>query len=96
MHENHPERKIQQKNLDISSLFASRLRCWRKSRQIPIKQIAADLNVSVAVVSSWEHGTRFPSVTNLENISAYTGIPVWQFFYEIMPNELEKNPFYDE
>lgn len=44
--------------------------------------MALDLNVSIAIVSAWENGTRFPSVAHLEQLSAYLGIPVCHLLYQ--------------
>lgn len=57
------------------NLFANRLREWRRHRQIPLKQMAADLGVSIAVVSAWENGNRFPTAEHFEQLAKYTGIP---------------------
>ena len=65
----------------VVALFSLRVRRWRKARKILLKQMACDLGVSVSLVSAWENGVRFPSVANLQLLSAYTGIPVCQFFY---------------
>ena len=43
--------------------------------------MACDLGVSVSVVSAWENGVRFPSISHLLRLSAYTGVPVCQFLY---------------
>jgi transcriptional regulator with XRE-family HTH domain len=66
---------------DLGAAFAYRLRRWRTERRIPLKRMAADLGVSLSVISSWEHGTRFPSLKHLEAVSKYTGIPACQFLY---------------
>ncbi|MGA2243047.1 MAG: helix-turn-helix transcriptional regulator [Verrucomicrobiota bacterium] len=71
-------------NDDLESpqyLMARWLRAWRRQRGIPLKQMAADLGVSSSVISAWENGRRFPSVTNLAALSSYTAVPVCQFLY---------------
>jgi transcriptional regulator with XRE-family HTH domain len=65
----------------LVALFSVRLRRWRQSKGIPLKRVAADLGVSISVISAWENGEYFPSAAHLEQVSAYAGIPVWQFFY---------------
>jgi transcriptional regulator with XRE-family HTH domain len=71
----------QEMQLAVVALLSTRLRRWRKSRRLPLKQMASDLGVSISLVSAWETGARFPSATHLEQISAYTGVPICQFFY---------------
>lgn len=61
--------------------FSQRLRDWRASRKLPLKHVARDLGVSVSIISEWEHGNRFPSVTNLEAVSRYIGLPVCCLLY---------------
>ena len=61
--------------------FSQRLREWRASQKLPLKHVARDLGVSVSIVSEWEHGNRFPSVTNLEAISRYLELPVCCLLY---------------
>ena len=70
-----PERRL-------VAAFAGRLRHWRRTRRIPLKQMAGELGVSTAIVSAWENATRFPTLEHLEQISGYTGIPAWQFLYD--------------
>ena len=65
----------------LVALFAARLRLWRQSKGVPLKRVAADLGVSISVISAWENGEYFPSAAHLEQLAAYAGIPVWQFFY---------------
>lgn len=62
--------------------FAVRLRKWRKEQRKPLKEVAADLGVSIAIVSEWEHGHRFPSVKHLQSVTRYTGISASDFFAE--------------
>jgi len=71
----------QAKDVPLVAVFAARLRLWRQSKGIPLKRVAADLGVSISVISAWENGEYFPSAAHLEQISAYAGIPVWQFFH---------------
>lgn len=67
--------------LALVAAFAARLRRWRKRKHILLKQMAREMGVSIAVVSAWEKGTRFPSVAHLEQLSAYTGILACQLLY---------------
>ena len=57
------------------------MRRWRKERRIPLKQLAAELKVSLSVVSAWEKGVRFPSVTHLEQLAVYTDMPACRLLY---------------
>lgn len=65
------------------ALLSTRLRRWREMRGTPLKRVAADLHVSVAVVSAWENGTRFPPASRLAAISVYTGIPICRLLYSV-------------
>ena len=49
---------------------------------MPLKQMAAELGVSISVVSAWEQGSRFPSVHHLEKLAVYTGMSVCQLLFE--------------
>jgi DNA-binding transcriptional regulator YiaG len=60
----------------VVDAFSIRLKEWRAKEGLPLKRVAQDLGVSISIVSEWEHGHRFPSVTNLEAISHYMGLPV--------------------
>lgn len=40
-----------------------------------MKQIATELGFSVATISKWERGERFPTGHNLELLVEYTGQP---------------------
>ena len=59
---------------DIRASFATAFRNWRVKNQIPLKKIAKDLGVSIATVSTWESGKRFPTGYNFEGLVEYTGL----------------------
>ncbi len=59
--------------------FAVRLQQWRKGEGRPLKEVAGDLDVSIAIICEWEHGNRFPSVDHLYQLARYTGIPASEF-----------------
>jgi len=65
---------------DIRASFATAFRKWRVKRNIPLKKIAKDLGLSIATISKWELGERFPTGYNLELLADYTGVPVCQLF----------------
>ena len=65
---------------DIRASFARAFRNWRVKNYIPLKQIAADLGLSVSTVSSWEMGERFPTGRNFELVVDYTGVPPCKLF----------------
>lgn len=52
-----------------AELLGRRLKRLRLARRWPLKRVAAELGVSVSVVSDWERGNRFPSVENLKGLS---------------------------
>lgn len=83
---NAPEAKIKTGELSGVSRYGSRasfaiaLSNWRREKRIPIKKIAGDLGVSIATISMWESGKRFPGGYNLEILLEYTGLPPCKLF----------------
>jgi transcriptional regulator with XRE-family HTH domain len=65
----------------VVQVFARRMKEWRKDQGLPLKHVAKELGVSVSIVSEWENGNRFPSVSNLESIAKYLGMPVCCLLY---------------
>jgi transcriptional regulator with XRE-family HTH domain len=65
---------------DIRASFATAFRNWRLKSNIPLKQVAHDLGLSVATIDSWELGKRFPSGHNFERLTDYTGLPPCKLF----------------
>lgn len=63
-----------------SLAFAKRFARWRKAHKLPLKHVAAELGVSIQVVSDWEHGRRFPTGKHLARIESVTKVPLCQFF----------------
>ncbi len=61
--------------------FAARLHDWRARVRRGLKVVAADLGVSISIVSEWENGRRFPNADHLYAVSRYTGIPAWRFLH---------------
>jgi transcriptional regulator with XRE-family HTH domain len=61
-------------------VFAHHLRCWRETTGLPLKRIAYDLGVSIAIVGEWERGNRFPCARHLQSLAHYCQIPVRCFF----------------
>jgi transcriptional regulator with XRE-family HTH domain len=62
-------------------LLAKRLRTWRLQKDIPLKELAAALGISISLASAWEHGKRFPSGLQLMALAEYTGQPICRFLY---------------
>jgi len=65
---------------DIRASFATAFRNWRLKSNIPLKQVAMDLGVSIATVNSWERGKRFPTGRHFEMLTDYTGVPPCRLF----------------
>jgi transcriptional regulator with XRE-family HTH domain len=65
---------------DIRASFTLAFRNWRLKNNIPLKTIAKDLGLSIATISSWESGKRFPTGYNLEMLADYTGVPTCRLF----------------
>ena len=64
----------------VRTSFACAFGNWRRKNRIPLKQIARDLGVSIATVSLWESGKRFPGGYNFEMLVEYTGLPPCKLF----------------
>ncbi len=82
-------RQIKAQNSRLAATFAARLRIWRELRRIPLKTMAAELGVSISVISAWENGSRFPTLAHLESLSQLTGMPVSKLL------QLEEGDFSD-
>lgn len=65
---------------NASLAFGRRFARWRKSKRYPLKHVAAELGVSIQIVSDWERGRRFPSGKHLLMIESFTKVPLCQFF----------------
>ena len=65
---------------DIRACFATAFRNWRLENNIPLKQVAADLGVSVATVNTWESGKYFPIGRHFEILVDYMGVPPCRLF----------------
>ena len=65
---------------DIRKNFAIAFKKWRQRNSYLLKQIAADLGVSVNTVNLWEMGRLFPDGKNIERLSEYTGLPPCRLF----------------
>ena len=65
---------------DIRASFATAFRNWCLKENIPLKQVAADLGVSLATVSMWESGKRFPTGRHFEMLTDYTDMPPCRLF----------------
>ena len=59
-----------------AQLIGNRLKARRNLKRWPLKRVAADLKVSISVVSDWERGTRFPSAENLLQLATLYEMPV--------------------
>jgi len=65
---------------DIGASFAIAFKNWRWKNKIPLKQVAADLGLSVNTISLWELGKRFPSKRHFAVLADYTGQPPCKLF----------------
>ena len=63
----------------LVTAFAGNLCVWRKKNGVKLREVAAELDLSVSIVSEWAHGRRFPNVDHFYALSQYTGIPAWKF-----------------
>jgi transcriptional regulator with XRE-family HTH domain len=60
---------------------AQRLRDWRKTRGLALKEVAQEFGISEATWARWENASRFPSPEFIALLSEYMKIPVCDFFY---------------
>jgi transcriptional regulator with XRE-family HTH domain len=65
---------------DIRATLATAFRNWRLENNVPLKQVAVDLGVSISTVNTWESGKRFPSGRHFEMLVGYLGLPPCQLF----------------
>lgn len=65
---------------DVRTSFATAFRNWRLKNNLPLKQVAKDLGLSVSTVDSWELGKRFPTGYNFEMLVNYAGVPPCKLF----------------
>lgn len=65
---------------DIRTSFAKAFSAWRQKNNIPLKEIAAGLGLSVSTVSAWELGERFPTGEHFQALVNYTGVPPCKLF----------------
>jgi len=65
---------------DIRANFAIVFKNWRRKNRLPLKQVAADLGLSVNTIDLWETGKRFPTGRHLEMLTEYTGVPPCRLF----------------
>jgi transcriptional regulator with XRE-family HTH domain len=63
----------------LVTAFSVNFSAWRKKKGVKLREVAADLDISVSIVSEWEHGNRFPNADHFYAISEYTGIPAWKY-----------------
>jgi len=61
--------------------FGNHLRDWREHNDVSLKEMAADLDISISTVSAWETGRRFPSGVHCDLVAEYLSEPVYQLFY---------------
>ncbi len=60
---------------NIRASFATAFKNWRRKSKVPLKKIAADLGLSVAIINKWERGERFPTGPHFDKLAEYTGQP---------------------
>lgn len=65
---------------DLCAVFAAAFKRWRLKNNLQLKEIAADLGVSVPTVCTWETGKRFPTGRHFEMLIDYTGLPPCRLF----------------
>jgi hypothetical protein len=64
----------------IRASFAIAFKNWRCQNRLPLKQVAADLGLSIGTISKWELGQRFPTDRHMEMLCRYSGLPPCKLF----------------
>jgi transcriptional regulator with XRE-family HTH domain len=59
----------------LGQLLGGRLHKWRLAAGYPLKRLAAELGVSITVLSQWENGRRFPSQRHFAGLCRFTRVP---------------------
>ena len=65
---------------DIGASFAIAFKNWRRKKRIPLKKVAADLDLSLNTINLWELGKRFPTGPHFQMLAEYTGVPPCKLF----------------
>ena len=74
--------------LNIYEKIAAKIRELRLARPgLSQEKLATELKTTANTVSRWETGTYKPSLTDLERLSRYFGVPISVFFPEMASNE---------
>ena len=72
--------KAPRRQFDIRASFGVAFKNWREKNHLSLKEIAAELGVSIATIHAWESAKRFPSGDNLEILSNYMNTPPCRLF----------------
>jgi DNA-binding XRE family transcriptional regulator len=67
-------------SLGVRQAFSTAFARWRKEKGFPLKQVAADLGVSISTVNAWERGERFPTGHHIELIVIHTALAPCRLF----------------
>ncbi len=65
---------------DIRTNFAKGFGAWRRKNNLPLKDVAAELGISLATVNAWEWGEKFPTAKHFQALVNYAGIPPCRLF----------------
>ena len=65
---------------DVCASFAAAFCLWRLKNNMPLKKIAVELGLSIATVSAWELGKRFPSSRSFKMLVDYMEVPPCRLF----------------
>lgn len=76
----HPHSVCLDSSIGVREAFSAALGGWRKQKRIPLKQVAADLGVSISTINAWERGERFPTGYHIELIVKYTSLAPCRLF----------------
>ena len=61
----------------VRDVIAANIRLWRKCSDTPLKCLADEVGVSIAVCSQWANGKRFPSPEHLQTLAKLFGCGIW-------------------
>lgn len=77
---------------DTKKIIALNLNRMMKHRNLTRKKICADLEIKYTTFSEWVNGRAYPRIEALENLAAYFGVQVGDFFFDLE----QENPHSEE
>lgn len=76
-------------NIEVIGSIGNRIKFMRISKNKSMSDVARNLNVSPQTVSSWERGSKTPTIDNLKKLERVLGIGV--LTEEFVNEEVSRN-----